>query len=154
MNHYKETKEENIIGVVPNFHVSNSAGHLGGRSPLLSRAWQAIFHFAMLAARVVILLLVHAFLSQCAPRVPQKSKKAFTIPQSDPKPFIIPGPAALAGIYGKYNKVIPPEVQAAAEYNDGTINADPEEFDSQYLCPVNIGGETFNLGFDSGSSDL
>ena len=123
----------------------------------MSRARQATFLFAMLTARVVILLLVHAFVSQCAPRVPQKtqkSKKAFTIPQSDPKPFIIPGPAALAGIYGKYNKVIPPEVQAAAEYNDGTINADPEEFDSQYLCPVNIGGQTFNLGFDSGSSDL
>ena len=26
--------------------------------------------------------------------------------------------------------------------------------DSEYLCPVTIGGQTLNLDFDTGSSDL
>lgn len=36
----------------------------------------------------------------------------------------------------------------------GQVAATPEQGDVEYLSPVNIGGQTLNLDFDSGSSDL
>lgn len=36
----------------------------------------------------------------------------------------------------------------------GRVAANPEENDVEYLSPVKIGGQTVNLDFDSGSSDL
>jgi aspergillopepsin I len=54
--------------------------------------------------------------------------------------------------YIKYNITVPTDVKAAAA--DGTVGAIPEPFDSQYLSPVTIGGQTLNLDFDTGSSDL
>ncbi|KAI0173155.1 acid protease [Hypoxylon sp. FL1284] len=43
---------------------------------------------------------------------------------------------------------------AAAGNGTGTVTATPEAGDVEYLAPVNIGGQTLNLDFDSGSSDL
>lgn len=69
---------------------------------------------------------------------------------------IISGPAAVAAVYGKYGKTAPADVKAAAAANEGTVAADPEQYDSEYLCPVSIGtaGVTLMLDFDTGSSDL
>ncbi|KAK3353916.1 penicillopepsin [Lasiosphaeria hispida] len=36
----------------------------------------------------------------------------------------------------------------------GSVTATPEQGDIEYLAPVTIGGQTINLDFDSGSSDL
>lgn len=36
----------------------------------------------------------------------------------------------------------------------GKVTATPEQGDVEYLAPVDIGGQTINLDFDSGSSDL
>ncbi|RDW80430.1 aspartyl protease-1 [Coleophoma crateriformis] len=36
----------------------------------------------------------------------------------------------------------------------GTVAATPEQGDVEYLAPINIGGQTMNMDFDSGSSDL
>ncbi|TVY18782.1 putative aspergillopepsin A-like aspartic endopeptidase [Lachnellula arida] len=36
----------------------------------------------------------------------------------------------------------------------GTVTATPETGDTEFLSPVNIGGQTMNMDFDSGSSDL
>ncbi|KAI1762660.1 acid protease [Hypoxylon sp. FL1150] len=43
---------------------------------------------------------------------------------------------------------------AAASNGTGTVTATPEANDVEYLAPVDIGGQTINLDFDSGSSDL
>lgn len=36
----------------------------------------------------------------------------------------------------------------------GRVTASPEINNSAYLCPVTIGGQTFNLNLDTGSADL
>jgi hypothetical protein len=44
---------------------------------------------------------------------------------------------------------------AAADKNQsGTVMATPEQNAALFLSPVEIGGQTLNLDFDSGSSDL
>ena len=70
--------------------------------------------------------------------------------------YIQSGPAAVAAVYGKYKKTPPSDVAAAAATQSGTVAANPEQYDSEYLCPVTIGtpGVTLNLDFDTGSSDL
>lgn len=78
-------------------------------------------------------------------------KKGFTIPQSVAKPYQA-GPVALQKTYLKFNSAVPAEIAAAAA--DGSVTATPEQYDAEYLCPVTIGGQTLNLDFDTGSSDL
>lgn len=84
----------------------------------------------------------------------EKRKQAFRLDQTVEKPFILSGPAALAHTYSKYGKAVPPVIAVAAANNDETLVANPEQFDSEYLSPVTIGGQTLNLDFDTGSSDL
>ena len=87
----------------------------------------------------------------------------FTVPQGPPKlpGKKIAGPIALARVYGKYASIganAPPQVNAAASKaagtDDGTVPANPEQYDQAYLEPVTVGGQTLNLDFDTGSSDL
>ena len=102
------------------------------------------------------LIAASAFLgiTTASPIEVRDTKAAFTVPQTVAKPFIKSGPVALAQLYGKYHKATPADVKAAAANNDGSVTATPESYDSEYLCPVSIGGQTLNLDFDTGSSDL
>jgi hypothetical protein len=43
---------------------------------------------------------------------------------------------------------------SAATNSSGVVTATPEAGDVEYLAPVNIGGQTINMDFDTGSSDL
>lgn len=43
---------------------------------------------------------------------------------------------------------------ATGQTQTGTVVATPQQYDSEYLCPVTIGSQTFTLDFDTGSSDL
>ncbi|KAL8784261.1 MAG: hypothetical protein Q9213_004083 [Squamulea squamosa] len=78
----------------------------------------------------------------------------FIVHQTIPKPFKKSGPAALLSTYGKLNASAPEDVIKAAATNDGTVSANSAQYDSAYLVPVTIGGQTLNLDFDTGSSDL
>ncbi|KAI4228151.1 MAG: hypothetical protein L6R36_001865 [Xanthoria steineri] len=76
------------------------------------------------------------------------------IHQTTPKPFKKSGPAAILATYGKYNASAPKDVIRAVTANDGKVSANPTQFDTEYLSPVIIGGQTLNLDIDTGSSDL
>lgn len=64
------------------------------------------------------------------------------------------GAAAMQKALLKYGKEVPTKISAAAASVSGTVEATPEEDDSEYLCPVDVGGTTLNLDFDTGSADL
>lgn len=109
-----------------------------------------IMHFTgHLSAASALLALASA-----SPLERRDIKKEFTIEQSVPKPFIQSGPAAVLSTYNKFNVPAPEDVVTAAAANDGTVTAVPTNFDSQYLTPVSVGGQTVNLDFDTGSADL
>ncbi|MCJ1311672.1 Type I transmembrane sorting receptor [Agyrium rufum] len=84
-------------------------------------------------------------------------KQGFRVEQQVHRPgFKTSGPAAMLKTYQKYGKEAPAAVQAAAAVSTGTVAANPEEYDSEYLEAVKIGtpGVTLMLDFDTGSSDL
>lgn len=87
-----------------------------------------------------------------SPLVPRA--KDFIVHQSVAKPFKKSGPAAVLSTYAKYHATAPEDVVNAAAANDGTVTTNPTQYDSEYLTPVTIGGQTLNLDFDTGSSDL
>ena len=97
--------------------------------------------------------LAFVLLASASPLEP-RGKSTFTVHEGVVKANKLSGPAAVAAVYGKYNRTPPPDVKAAAANNDGTVTATPEQYDSEYLCPVNIGGQVLNLDFDTGSADL
>lgn len=110
-------------------------------------------HFiAKLAASSALATLASAIPADYSPV--EKRGLAFRVDQSVAKSLILSGPASVAKTYGKYGKPAPADVAAAAANNDGTVTATPEQYDSEYLCPVSIGGQILNLDFDTGSSDL
>ena len=79
--------------------------------------------------------------------------QTFSFKQEPGAKVVRNGPTALKSIYDKYKKPVPKDVAAAAA-NDGEGINNPTASDTQYLTPVNIGGQTLNLDFDTGSSDL
>ena len=94
-------------------------------------------------------------ITECKPLDLRNTKTTFTVTQSLRKPEVKSGPVALAAMYSKYNRQIPGEVKVAAAHDDSsTVRAAPEQYDSEYLSSVSIGGQTVNLDIDTGSSDL
>lgn len=47
-----------------------------------------------------------------------------------------------------------PTGSSAPGSEDGSVAANPEANEKEYLSPVTIGGQKFNLDFDTGSADL
>ena len=84
-------------------------------------------------------------------------KNGFTVHQVVNRPGVkMSGPYQMAKTYAKFGKPVPDHVAAAAAISTGTVAADPEQYDSEYLEAVSIGtpAQTLNLDFDTGSSDL
>jgi len=100
---------------------------------------------------LALALLALAFVSFASATPIRRAKQTFTVYESVPKPFA-PGPVLLLEAYEKFGATPPADVLAAA--TDGSVTATPEQYDSEYLCPVTIGGQTLNLDFDTGSADL
>ncbi|KAF2492385.1 Asp-domain-containing protein [Lophium mytilinum] len=104
--------------------------------------------FASLTALVAAVGLV------AASPVSLEKRKAFTVEQVEKGKFIRNGAASVASTYLKYGKAVPANIAAAAAAQ-GSVAASPsDEYDSSYLCPVDVGGTTMELDFDTGSADL
>jgi aspergillopepsin I len=99
-----------------------------------------------------IALISATFLSMTAAS-PLNKPGSFSVTQKPNPKFVANGPAAYAGAFMKYNKPLPHDL-AVATSNDGSVTATPEPYDKSYLCPVDIDGQTLDLDFDTGSSDL
>ncbi|KAJ5587495.1 uncharacterized protein N7459_003260 [Penicillium hispanicum] len=83
------------------------------------------------------------------------NKSSFTInqlarPATKAKTINLPGMYAHA--LAKFGATVPPSVRAAAE--SGSATTTPESNDEEYLTPVDVGGTTLHLDFDTGSADL
>ncbi|KAF2816068.1 aspartic protease PEP1 [Mytilinidion resinicola] len=104
--------------------------------------------FASLTALVAVAGLV------AASPVSLEKRKAFTVEQVEKGKFVRNGAASVASTYLKYGKPVPANVAAAAAAQ-GSVTASPsDDYDSSYLCPVDVGGTTMELDFDTGSADL
>jgi hypothetical protein len=87
--------------------------------------------------------------------VEKRAPASFRIHQVESGPSMKVGAIALQRAYHKYSASVPQVVaDAAAASQTGTVAANPEQYDLEYLCPVNVGGTTMNLDFDTGSADL
>jgi hypothetical protein len=132
---------------------------------------------------VVALLIAIAFAAPAPARRSTIQKRSFKVPRQLNKahPTGPNGMAAMRKVFRKYNlkprqesaspeglidqkkqgskngsgSAAPAAPAAAAEKNQsGTVMATPEQNAALFLSPVDIGGQTLNLDFDSGSSDL
>lgn len=70
----------------------------------------------------------------CAkPIAPRVDTKTFTINQSVAVPKLA-GPVALANALAKYGVAPAADLAAAVSSGTGTVAANPEQYDSEYLC--------------------
>lgn len=99
------------------------------------------------------IILASATLLSAAVAIPAgKPGASFSVVQTANPRFKANGPAAYAQAYSKFSKAMPADWAAAL--GSGTVAAFPQKFEIEYLCSVNIGGQTLSLDFDTGSSDL
>ncbi|KAH6880697.1 aspartic peptidase domain-containing protein [Thelonectria olida] len=89
---------------------------------------------------------------------------SFSVEQIKNTKYSRNGPLALAKVYKKYNATLPEGLAATVKKiknvpkrrSSGSATTTPNEGDSEWLTPIQIGSppKTFNLDFDTGSSDL
>jgi aspergillopepsin I len=103
--------------------------------------------------RLVEVSSAFVLLASVAGALPTQQAKTFTVKQvPNPAANGKNGTAALLKAYRKFNGKLPQQLAALAA--QGSVAANPQQDDSEYLCPVSIGGQTLNLDFDTGSADL
>ncbi|KAF4446677.1 putative aspartic proteinase precursor [Fusarium austroafricanum] len=99
---------------------------------------------------------------------PTAQNKQFSVEQVKNPKFVKNGPLALAHVYAKYGVPLPKHLEKAVkaakassshskrQNGSGSATTTPQDEDIEWLTPVQIGtpAQTFNLDFDTGSSDL
>jgi hypothetical protein len=126
---------------------------------------------------VVTLLVAVAFAAPAPARKRNIQKRSFKVPRqlNTAHPTGPNGMAAMRKVFRKYNfevrenfmatdgfisdkkqkpNATKPAGATAGKNQTGSVIAAPEQNAALFLSPVDIGGQTFNLDFDSGSSDL
>jgi hypothetical protein len=100
------------------------------------------------------IVLASAALFAMAVATSLEKRGHFSVTQKYNSKFVLDGPIAYANAFNKFNKPMPHDLAVATD-NHGSITATPSDsFDSEYLCPVDIDGQTLNVIFDTGSADL
>lgn len=106
-------------------------------------------------SKITVALAGFASVASAVPMGGSSRKSTFSVNQMA-KPATNPRVVNLPGMYAsalsKYGATVPDSVKAAAE--SGSVTTTPENNDLEYLTPVNVGGTTLNLDFDTGSADL
>lgn len=87
----------------------------------------------MSAFTLSVAALAVASFASAKPIAPRVNTKTFTVNQSVAVPKVA-GPVALANALTKYGATPAADVAAAAASGSGTVAADPEQYDSEYLC--------------------
>lgn len=88
---------------------------------------------------------------------PEKRSHSFKVDQvTSAKKTLRSGPIQVQKTLNKFGVTVPESINAAAAAaaQQGSVSATPEQYDSEYLCPVTVGSTTLNLDFDTGSADL
>jgi len=101
---------------------------------------------------------------------PTRSGESFSVSRIHQTGVRRSGPAAIAAAFRKFGWTLPtaphghedfaaniPDIyhsSKVAKRQTGKVNATPEQYHAEYLCPVTIGGQTLNMDFDTGSSDF
>ena len=100
------------------------------------------------------LVLAAATLVHMAAAIPyDKRAGTFSVQQQLNEKYVRNGPAVYAQAFAKFNKPVPADL-AKAVSGDGSVTATPAATDTEYICPVTIGGQDLQLNFDTGSADL
>lgn len=102
-----------------------------------------------------LLLVAFAMIALLTPTV--LCSAAFTTSQVASAPKVHRrGPAALASLYNKYGVQVPESLAkvAAAQVSGqtGSSRADLVDYEIMYATLITIGGQEFNMQFDTGSS--
>lgn len=94
-----------------------------------------------------------AALLSLAVAAPTKRTSGTVIKQVASNKDALSGPAAYLKALNKFKASDHSHIQQVKAAT-GSVTATPQQYDSEYLCPVTIGEQTFQLDFDTGSSDL
>lgn len=116
---------------------------------------QSLAHFALFSTVVL-----------SAPARPQREGRSFKIERVRQAHYVANGPAALAKAYAKFGftgsdlssiNVSPKSASSTSTSSPdktGEVTATPEQQDAEFLAPVQVGGQTLVMNFDTGSSDM
>ncbi|KAF1966168.1 acid protease [Bimuria novae-zelandiae CBS 107.79] len=125
----------------------------------------------MATLRIIFFVTLLAAYALAAPAPAKIKKRSFKVPRHINAPVHrrgLNGGAAVRKVFNKYNlkggfiaqsktgEFTPLRINAAnsTANGTGTVAANPGDNAALFLSPVDIGGQTVNLDFDSGSSDL
>jgi aspergillopepsin I len=87
---------------------------------------------------------------------PVEKRGVQTISQVSKGTYFKSGPIEISRAFSKFSKPIPGHIAQAARAaaSNGSVSADPLQFDVAYICAVTAGKSELELDFDTGSSDL
>lgn len=127
----------------------------------------------MATLRIILFVTLLAAMVFAAPAPAKIKKRSFKVPRYMNAPVHargLDGGAAVRKVFNKYslkggfiaqekNGVlgdvsVKAANSSAAGNGTGTVAANPGQNAALFLSPVDVGGQTLNLDFDSGSSDL
>ena len=81
------------------------------------------------------------------------AKGGFTFHQTPSHKRRAQGPQGLARAYTRFGVAVPDALQKAADAQRGFVLNYPTALDAEYYALVTIGGQQFELDFDTGSTD-
>jgi hypothetical protein len=130
-----------------------------------------LIHQEVMRFSVDQLTLAAAVLATVTSAKPTQKNSAFTVHQvaAPGRSVRMTGAKAFRHAYAKHNMKLPARYQkhtvlhqqktvkarTGSAAGDGSVTASPVDLsDDEYISPVTVGGQTLNIDFDTGSSDL